>query len=130
MPPFAGALDGHQGLGHFETAWGLLKADSTPSGRRLGGMVLANWADLLSSLGRLDKLKELVTADGQWPFADARDRDKFQGAVNSYYLMQRHPEMAYRCGTFALKAVGGNCRPPMDCWKSSWKCLRQPTVLA
>jgi len=98
-------------LEHFEAAWALLENDATPQGQRLTGAVLADWADLLSSLGRLEKLKELMALGRQRQFADARERDKFQGAMNSYYLMQQHPEVAYRCGTFALKAVGEKLQP-------------------
>lgn len=93
-------------LEQFETAWALTKNDSSPAGQKLSGAILANWMDLLSSLGRSDKLKELIAVGDQWHFVNAEDRDKFQGAKNSYYLMQAHPNIAYRCGTFALKAVG------------------------
>src|SRR5262249_37314379 len=34
------------------------------------------------------------------------DRERFLSAKNNYSLMQVHPEIAYRCGTLALKAVG------------------------
>jgi YD repeat-containing protein len=92
-------------LEQFETAWTLAKNDTSPQGQNLAGAILANWMDLLSSLGRSDKLKELIAVGDQWHFVNAEDRDKFQGAKNSYYLMQAHPNIAYRCGTFALKAV-------------------------
>jgi len=98
-------------LDQFEAAWVLAKADGSPQGQSLGGAILANWTDLLSSLGRVVELKELIAAGDQWHFVNARDRDMFQGAKNSYYLMQMHPEMAYRCGTFALKAVGEKMQP-------------------
>jgi RHS repeat-associated protein len=93
-------------LEQFEAAWALAKNDSSPQGQNLGGAILANWMDLLSSLGRTEKLKELIAVGDQWHFVNAEDRDKFQGAKHSYYLMQEHPGIAYRCGTFALKAVG------------------------
>ncbi len=94
-------------LEQFEAAWALTKTSMNPLGQRMGGTILANWTDLLSSLGRLEKLKELIAVGDQWHFVNSQDRDKFQGAKNSYYLMQDHPGIAYRCGTFALKAVGG-----------------------
>ncbi|HTB84466.1 MAG TPA: RHS repeat-associated core domain-containing protein [Candidatus Sulfotelmatobacter sp.] len=98
-------------LEQFEAAWAAAKNDASPQGQRLGGSILANWTDLLSSLGRLEKLKELVAIGDQWHFVTAHDRDKFQGAKHSYDLMQLHPEIAYRCGTFALKAIGGMIQP-------------------
>ena len=93
-------------LEQFEAAWASAKNDSSPAGQKLSGAILANWMDLLSSLGRSEKLKELIAVGDQWHFVNSEDRDKFQGAKNSYYLMQAHPNIAYRCGTFALKAVG------------------------
>jgi RHS repeat-associated protein len=98
-------------LEQFEAAWLLASKDGSASGQRLGGTILANWTDLLSSLGRLEELKKLVAAGDQWHFTNPHDRDKFQGAKNSYFLMREHPEMAYRCGTFALKAVGSLIQP-------------------
>jgi len=94
-------------LGQFEAAWAVTKNDTSPAGQRLGGAILANWTDLLSSLGRLEKLQELVAVGDRWNFINPPDRDKFQGAKHSFYLMQEHPEIAYRCGTFAVKAIGG-----------------------
>ena len=98
-------------LEQWTTAWALVKNDTSSQGQQLAGTILANWTDLLSSLGRLPELKELVAVGDQWHFVDTQDRDKFQGAKNSYYLMQAHPGIAYRCGTFALKAVGEKLQP-------------------
>lgn len=100
-----------QALAQWEAAWTLAKSDASPQGQKLAGTVLADWMDLLSSLGRVEKLKELVAIGDQWHFVNAQDRDKFQGAKNSFYLMQEHPGIAYRCGTFALKAVGLRLQP-------------------
>jgi hypothetical protein len=96
---------------NYEAAWTLAKSDTSPQGKRLAGAILGNWTDLLSSLGRLEKLKELITIGDHWHFVNPQDGNKFQGAKNSYYLMQSHPEMAFRCGTFALKSVGGLLEP-------------------
>jgi RHS repeat-associated protein len=98
-------------LEHWEAAWTLVKDDDSAPGRKLGGSILANWTDLLSSLGRLEKLKKLIPSGDQWHFANPQDRNRFEGAKNSCFLMQEHPEIAYRCGTFALKAVGESLQP-------------------
>ncbi|HEY5044081.1 MAG TPA: cysteine peptidase family C39 domain-containing protein, partial [Verrucomicrobiae bacterium] len=93
-------------LEEWQAAWDLVKDDTSPAARKLAGSIIANWMDLLSSLGRLDQLKELIAVGNQLQFANPHDRDLFQGARNAYYLMAMHPGIAYRCGTFALKAVG------------------------
>ena len=98
-------------LEHWEAGWKKVKTDTSEIGRRLGGAILANWMEQLSSLGRLDKLKELIVAGDHWPFGASQDREKFQGAKNAYYVMGNHPEMSYRCGTLALKAVGQRLEP-------------------
>ncbi|HTV41864.1 MAG TPA: RHS repeat-associated core domain-containing protein [Candidatus Sulfotelmatobacter sp.] len=98
-------------LENYEAAWNLAKNDTDPEGQRLSGTVLANWTDLLSSLGRLEKLKELIAIGDNWYFVNSHDRDMFQGAKDSYYLMRDHPGIAYRCGTFALKSVGEELEP-------------------
>ena len=99
-------------LDHWEAGWKLVKDDTSVKGqRRLGGAILANWMDQLSSLGRHDKLKELIAVGDQWQFVNHQDREKFLAAKNSYHLMGTHPEMAFRCGTLALKAVGQTLQP-------------------
>ena len=98
-------------LEQWEAAWALAKVDPSPQARQLAGSILANWMDLLASLGRLEKLKELIAAGDQWHFVNSQDRDMFQGAKHSYYVMLSHPGISYRCGTFALKAVGQKLQP-------------------
>ncbi len=98
-------------LEQWEAAWALVKNDDSPQAKKLGGTILANWTELLSSLGRVEKLKELIAVGDQWQFGNPQDRNRFQGAKNSCFLMQSHPGVAFRCGTFALKAVGLSLQP-------------------
>jgi len=98
-------------LQHWEAAWNLVKDDTSTEGRRLGGEILAQWTEQLSSLGRRDKLRELIAVGDKWPFANRLDRERFQSAKHNYLLMGRHPEISYRCGTLALKAVGLTLEP-------------------
>ena len=93
----------------------------------LSGSVLANWADLapVFSLGRSDQLKGANGRRCPMAFRQfASDRDKFQGAMNSYERMQLHPDIAYRCGTFALIAVGQILEPTNQALGSTpwWSC--------
>ena len=98
-------------LNHFESGWALASTNRDEASYRVGGKILANWADLLSSLGRVAELGNLAPVGNAWPFMRAKDRERFQGAEDSYYLMRTHPEIAFRCGTFALKAVGQVIQP-------------------
>ena len=98
-------------LEQWEAAWPLVKNDDSPAGHALAGTILANWMEQLASLGRYQKLQELSAAGDAMSFSNPADRDKFQGAKSSWLMMSAHPGMAFRCGTFALKAVGSILRP-------------------
>ena len=98
-------------LVYWEAGWALARTNSDDSAHRVGGMILANWTELLSSLGRVDKLSELTAAGQQWPFVNPQDRQKFQGARSCYRQMLAYPGSAFRCGTLAIKAVGQSLRP-------------------
>ena len=98
-------------LEQWEAGWKLVKNDMNPAGHKLAGTILANWMEQLASLGRADKLQELSAAGDAMNFVNPADRDKFQGAKGSWLMMTAHPGMAFRCGTFALKAVGSILRP-------------------
>src|SRR5947208_15461895 len=53
-------------LQHWEEAWALLKQDNSENGKRVGGAVLASWPELLSSLGRLQRLSEIISDGERW----------------------------------------------------------------
>jgi RHS repeat-associated protein len=98
-------------LNHFEAGWELAKTNTDNSSYAVGGMILGGWTELLSSLGRAEKLAEVIPQADIWPFTNPQDHERFLSAKNNYYLMQVHPEIAYRCGTLALKAVGQTLQP-------------------
>ena len=98
-------------LNHWEAGWALAKNDGSEPGRKLGGTILSEWMSLLSSLGRVETLRELAEAGDKWAFTDPQQREKFIGAKSAWQRMQAHPEISYRCGTFALKALGQQMQP-------------------
>ena len=103
-------------LAHWERAWGLVKEDTSRSGRLLGGTILAHWSELLWSLGQVEKLEELVSAAEGWGFVSQRDRERFLRARAGCGLMRSHPGMAGRCGTLTLRAVGQALQPANGAW--------------
>jgi RHS repeat-associated protein len=98
-------------LNHWDAGWALASTNTDDSAYRVGGTILANWTDLLSSLGRVQELGDLAAAGNAWPFVNPQDRERFQGAQDSCYLMRTHPEIAFRCGTYAVKAVAQTLQP-------------------
>jgi RHS repeat-associated protein len=98
-------------LRHWEAAWALASTNIDDSAHRIGGTILANWTDLLSSLGRVQELGALAPVGNAWPFVNPQDRERFQGAQDSYHLMLTHPEISFRCGTYALKAIAQALQP-------------------
>ena len=93
-------------LQHWEDAWLLVKDDPTPKARELAGGILTEWVSLLSSLGRLNDLQQLMEAGKHVSFTTHQQSEKFIAAQDALNRMENYPELAYRCGTFALKAVG------------------------
>jgi hypothetical protein len=77
----------------------------------LADSILGHWAELLSVLGRIDKLKALVEGTKERTIEDGNIRMKFEAAKEALFTMSAYPGIAYRCGTFALKEVGQKLRP-------------------
>jgi RHS repeat-associated protein len=98
-------------LEHWEAGWNLVSTNLDDSSVRVGEMILAEWMTLLSSLGRAETLGDLVTAGDQWPFVNPQDREKVLAAKQNYRLMLGYPEISFRCGTLAVKAVGQILQP-------------------
>jgi RHS repeat-associated protein len=98
-------------LTHWQAGWELVENETSDNGHRLGGAILGDWMEQLSSLGRRDELRELIRVGENWPFINRQNRAKFESARNNYHLMGKHPEVSFRCGTLALKAVGQLLQP-------------------
>src|SRR5439155_2807650 len=101
-------------LAHWEAAWDLVQNETSQEAKLLGGAALANWSELLCSLGRSQDLADLIAAGEGWDFANQRDRERFQVSKDAYQLMLAHPDIAFRCGTFALKGLGQHLQPTND----------------
>lgn len=93
-------------LDHWESAWRATQTATDIKARQVADSSLANLLELLSSLGRTDRMKTFLDEAGDRHFSQAS-----QGLVNearsSYEYMLGHPGSSYRCGTYALDAVAG-----------------------
>src|ERR1043165_6947690 len=93
-------------LAHWEEAWNATRQFESGSGRRVADYVLANWSSLLSSLGRLDKLKALHAATAGRLLCDLEWERRFSASRQNLSTMQVDPGVSYKCGTLALINVG------------------------
>jgi len=93
-------------LAHWEEAWSRTKNFTSGDGRKVADFVLASWSGLLSSLGRVDKLRELSAANGSRVLSDLELEKLFSASRRNLSKMESQPGVAYKCGTFALLNVG------------------------
>jgi len=99
---------GHYSLAlkHWEAAWDVVKEYEFGPGRKVRDYVLSQWSGLLSSLGRVDKLRELHAANGGRTLCDLDWERRFKASEVTLRIMEHEPGISYRCGTFALTAIG------------------------
>jgi RHS repeat-associated protein len=91
-------------LKHWERGWNLAKGATDPKAMREADTGLIQWLDLLASLGRTDKMKELFDETAGRPIAGIL-HNTYQSLKLAYTHMLTVPGDSYRCGTFALNAV-------------------------
>ena len=89
-------------LEHWNVAWESARHFTNGAGKAVGDQVLANWTRLLSSLGRVDKLKEILNEAGDRKTSDLASQQMLNASRNNWVKMQRDPGESYKCGTFAL----------------------------
>jgi hypothetical protein len=91
-------------LNDWQAAWNATRQMTDWRGKMVADYALVNWLQLLSSLGRTDTMKDLFDET-----ANRQISGPFQGfysqSLGAYEMMLKRPEVAYRCGTYALDAV-------------------------
>jgi RHS repeat-associated protein len=92
-------------LSHWEESWNEAKGLKDAKGTTEAEQGLIHWLQLLASLGRTDRMKDLFdeTKDRSMP---GLRRNAYPRLERAYRHMLAHPADSYRCGTFALNAVG------------------------
>ena len=92
-------------LDHWEAGWNAAKEMTDDKAIMEADCALIARLQLLASLGRTDTMKtlfdETMSRAMAGPFQGSYSRLEF-----AYRHMLSHPEDSYRCGTFALNAVG------------------------
>jgi len=91
-------------LDDWQAAWDATCQMHDVNGVKVADYTLVNWLHLLSSLGRTEKMKELLDQT-----KDRRILGQYQTWYHqekvAYETMILDPKISYRCGTFALYTV-------------------------
>ena len=89
-------------LRNWEATWKATRDYKSGPGKRVADFTLAYWAQLLSSLGRLDQLERLYAEAGKRQMEQLDWRELWVQSRNNLATMKNHPEISFRCGTLAL----------------------------
>ena len=92
-------------LNHWNTVWHRLKDANDPESRKEANHALAGQAELLTTLGRVGQLHDLLKAAEGRSISDPEDRQRIEKAREGYVMMLRNPELNFRCGTLALAEI-------------------------
>ena len=90
-------------LDHWQAAWDATKDMTDSKGRQVADYTLVNWLNLLASLGRTDTMRELFSETRTRPLGPLQTF--YDQSLGGYSTMLAHPEISYRCGTYALNAL-------------------------
>jgi RHS repeat-associated protein len=92
-------------LSHWEASWNAAKGMKDAKGTMESAQALIHWLQLLATLGRTDMMKSLFD-ETKGRAMPGLLRNTYTQMERAYQHMLLHPEDSYRCGTFALNAVG------------------------
>jgi RHS repeat-associated protein len=92
-------------LEYWQQAWDATKDLSDPNSRKVADYTVAYWSGLLSSLGRIEKLQELIAAVNGRPLSNPEFQRLFNVSRQSAGIMQAQPGDSFRCGSMALYHV-------------------------
>ena len=94
----------------WRQSWELGRDAETRAGRALADRAFAEWAKMLSRLGRTDELgRALAGVEGRAFRGMAAEM--VQTARDSLWMMTNHPEKSYRCGPHALERILAYTQP-------------------
>ena len=92
-------------LSHWGTVWQQLKSAPDSESQNEANHALAGQAELLTTLGRVGELHDLLKAAEGRTISAPEDRQRIEKAREGYVMMLRNPELNFRCGTLALAEI-------------------------
>ncbi len=91
-------------LNHWQAAWEATKQMTDSKGRQVADCALVNYLQSLSKLGQAGIMRELFDETKGRKLLPLFQR-KYDQSHRAYEITQESPQLANRCGTFALTAV-------------------------
>ncbi len=91
-------------LACWENAWRVLKTESDPAAKILGDRAAGELAYMYGRLGRMAELETLLDSVKDRVFIGPAT-EKIAGARQGLWTMRNRPEVAFRCGPFALDRI-------------------------
>jgi RHS repeat-associated protein len=92
-------------LSHWKTVWQQLKNATDTESQNEANHALAGQAELLTTLGRVGELHDLLQSAEGRSISNREDREHLEKAREGYVMMLRNPELNFRCGTLALAEI-------------------------
>ena len=91
-------------LNDWATTWQELKTATNAEAYGEANHALAGQLELLTSLGRVETLHDLLKAAQDRSFSP-EDRQRIEAAKEGYVTMRQNPSLNYRCGTLVLAEI-------------------------
>jgi tetratricopeptide (TPR) repeat protein len=101
-------------INYWQKAWAATKDSSDSPGRSVADYTLAYWTQLLSSLGRVDELQQLISAVNGRQLSDPEFQKQFDLVRQAATIMKHDPGVSYRCGSLALYQVASALKIKTD----------------
>jgi RHS repeat-associated protein len=95
-----------QALEHWESAWNATKDFPSGNEKRIADYTIANWTHLLASLGRVNELEKIFQETNGRVLGSRTLQKRLNDTKEGLATMRKNPDIAYKCGTFALLNVG------------------------
>jgi len=92
-------------LNDWSTTWQELKTATNAETYGEASHALAGQLELLTSLGRVETLHDLLKAAQNRTITDPEDRRRIEAAKEGYITMRQNPSLNYRCGTLVLAEI-------------------------
>lgn len=96
-------------LAAWQKAWPLLKDATESNAKALGDLAAGELAYMYGRLGRMTDLSALLESVGGRVFVGPAT-EKISGAKQGLWTMQNRPEIAFKCGPYALEQILVNQR--------------------
>ena len=93
-------------LAHWEAAWDATSGFDKGAGKHVADYALAHWTRLLASLGRYETLTALITLNSTRVLDRGPLSQRWARTCEAAAEMRQYPGVSYKCGTYALDAVG------------------------